>query len=127
MKHAYTATLILTLALAGCAQSPVAEIDGAKQALDRARDAQAPDYAPEAWNAANDAQSRLDAELDAQKNKTALFRSYSKSKDLAAEVKSAAECLSRQPATSKCSFFADWIASCERSLTSTSSGNGASR
>ena len=91
MKHAYSATLILTLALAGCAQSPVAEIDGAKQALDRARDAQAPDYAPEAWNAANDAQSRLDAELDAQKNKTALFRSYSKSKDLAAEVKSTSE------------------------------------
>src|SRR5262245_51832809 len=91
MKNAYSAILILTLALLGCAQSPVAEIDGAKQALDRARDAQAPEYAPEAWNAANDAQSRLDAELDAQKNKTALFRSYSKSKDLAAEVKSSSE------------------------------------
>jgi hypothetical protein len=91
MKNAYAATLILTLALLGCAQSPVAEIDGAKQSLDRARDGQAADYAPEAWNAANDAQSRLDAELDAQKNRTALFRSYSKAKDLAAEVKSSAD------------------------------------
>ena len=101
MKNAYSAILILTLALLGCAKSPVAEIDGAKQALDRARDAQAPEYAPEAWNAANDAQARLDAELDAQKNKTALFRSYSKSKDLAAEVKSSAERASELASTGK--------------------------
>lgn len=91
MKNAYAATLILTLALAGCAKSPVAEIDGAKQALDRARDLQAADYAPDAWNAANDAQARLDAELSAQQEKTALFRSYSKAKELAAEVKTSAE------------------------------------
>jgi hypothetical protein len=91
MKNGFLPVLVLSLAFAGCAQSPVAEIDGAKQALDRARESQAPDYAPEAWNAANDAQSRLDAELDAQKNKTSLFRSYAKAKDLASEVKTSAE------------------------------------
>ena len=91
MRHTFVPVLVLCAALAGCAQSPVAEIDGAKQALDRARDAQAPDYAPEAWTAANDAQARLDAELDAQKNKNALFRSYTKAKELASEVKTSAE------------------------------------
>jgi hypothetical protein len=79
----------------------VAEIDGAKQALDRARDAQAPDYAPEAWTAANDAQARLDAELDAQQHKNALFRSYNKAKELATEVKSSAEAATELASTGK--------------------------
>jgi hypothetical protein len=83
--------MVLALCLAGCAKSPVAEIEGARQALDHARDVQAADYAPEAWNAANDAQARLDAELAAQKERSAMFRSYKKAKDLAAEVRSSAE------------------------------------
>jgi len=91
MRRSVVPLLLLSLALAGCAQSPVAEIDGAKQALDRARDAQAPDYAPDAWTAANDAQTRLDAELDAQQHRNSLFRSYTKAKELASEVKSSAE------------------------------------
>ena len=101
MRYSFVPVLVLSAALAGCAQSPVAEIDGAKQALDRARDAQAPDYAPEAWTAANDAQARLDAELDAQKNKNALFRSYGKAKELATEVKSSAERATELASTGK--------------------------
>ncbi|HJQ97507.1 MAG TPA: hypothetical protein VJ826_04280 [Candidatus Polarisedimenticolaceae bacterium] len=101
MRNSFVPVAVLSLALAGCAQSPVAEIDGAKQALDRARDAQAPDYAPDAWTAANDAQARLDAELDAQTHKNALFRSYSKSKELASEVKASAERATELAATGK--------------------------
>jgi hypothetical protein len=101
MRNSFVPVVVLSLALAGCAQSPVAEIDGAKQALDRARDAQAPDYAPDAWTAANDAQARLDAELDAQQHKNALFRSYNKAKELASEVKASAERATELAATGK--------------------------
>jgi hypothetical protein len=79
------------LVVTGCAQAPTADIDSARQALDSAKSAQAADYAPDAWNAAQDAQNKLDAELQAQQNKMSLFRSYGKAKALAADLKSDAE------------------------------------
>jgi len=77
--------------LAGCAKEPTAEIAAARQAMDAARVAEAPDYAPEAWAEAEDAQMRLDAELDAQKNAFALYRSYDRATTLAVDAKAASE------------------------------------
>jgi hypothetical protein len=81
----------LGLVLAGCAQVPTADVDAAKHALDEARQAQAPDYAPQSWTAAQDAQSKLDAELDAQGQRWSALRSYTVASQLAATAKHAAE------------------------------------
>jgi hypothetical protein len=81
----------LGLVLAGCAQVPSADVDAAKHALDEARQAQASDYAPQSWTAAQDAQSKLDAELDAQGQRWSALRSYTVASQLAATAKHAAE------------------------------------
>jgi hypothetical protein len=81
----------LGLVLAGCAQVPTADVDAAKHALDEARQAQAADYAPQSWTAAQDAQSKLDAELDAQGQRWSALRSYTVASQLAATAKHAAE------------------------------------
>jgi hypothetical protein len=92
---------VLAVPLAGCAQVPQADVDAARKALDDAKTAQAPDYAPEAWNAANDAQAQLDTELKAQENRNALFRSYGKAKTLADQAKTEAEQAGQAAATAK--------------------------
>lgn len=79
------------LALTGCATEPVEDIQAAESALEDARTAEAQAYAPDAWEAANDARARLDAELQAQKDRFGLLRSYDNAKNLAAEVKQAAQ------------------------------------
>lgn len=79
------------LTLAGCSQVPQADVDAAKQALADARQAQAEVYAPESWNAAQDASAKLDAELEAQKQHWAALRSYTIAKQLATEAKSSAD------------------------------------
>ncbi len=81
-----TATLV-----AGCASAPTEAVNKANAALDAAQQAQAPDYAPEAWTTAQDSQAKLQAELAAQEKKFALFRSYDEAKNLAAATESAAE------------------------------------
>lgn len=92
MKLPYlVAIAAAALVVTGCAQAPTADIDAARQSLDNAKAAQAADYAPDAWNAAQDAQNKLDAELKAQEDKMALLRSYGKAKALAADLKSDAE------------------------------------
>lgn len=79
------------LLLAGCAEPPQAEIDAVKTALDAARTAGAGEYAPEALAQAEAAQSKLDAELQAQQERFALMRSYDTAKTLAADAKTQAE------------------------------------
>lgn len=79
------------LVLTGCATEPVEDIQAAESALEDARTAEAQAYAPDAWEAANDARARLDAELQAQKDRFGLLRSYDNAKNLAAEVKQAAQ------------------------------------
>lgn len=81
----------LGLVLAGCAQVPTADVDAAKHALDEARQAQAAEYAPQSWTAAQDAQSKLDAELDAQGQRWSALRSYTVASQLAATAKHSAE------------------------------------
>ena len=86
--------LVLLLALGaavGCAKVPQEAVSSAKTALDGAKTAQADQYAPDAWTQAQDAQSQLDAELKAQEDKFALFRSYDHSKELAQQVQTKAQ------------------------------------
>jgi hypothetical protein len=79
------------LLLTACAQPPTTEINSAKSALETARAAQAADYAPDAWNTANDLSARMQAELDVQADKAAMLRSYGTAKQLAVDVKTAAD------------------------------------
>ncbi len=88
----------LGLVLAGCAQVPRADVDAAKHALDEARQAHAAEYAPQSWTAAEDAESKLEAELDAQAQRWSALRSYTVASQLAAGTKQAAE-RSRDEAT----------------------------
>jgi hypothetical protein len=83
------AALTLTLA-SGCAKPPQQEMDALKAAMTSAEQAEAPKYAPDAWNAAQQAQNAVNAEIEAQANKFALFRSYTKTKELNAAAMQAA-------------------------------------
>jgi len=93
MRKMWVACLVATglLVLAGCGKPPEAEIGAADQSLGEARSAEAGEYAPESLKAAEDARAQLDAELKAQEDKFALFRSYDKATELATAAKSAAE------------------------------------
>lgn len=81
----------LGLTLAGCSQAPTADIDAAKGALAETRQAQAAEYAPQSWTAAQDAEAKLQVELDAQQQRWSALRSYTVAKQLAMESKAAAE------------------------------------
>ncbi len=85
--------LVLTLPLvlvAGCAKPPQVELDKAKAALNTAAEAEAATYAPQDWQAAQDAINAVNAEMEVQANKFALFRSYKKTKELIAAAETAA-------------------------------------
>jgi len=79
------------LVFAGCSQAPTVDIDAAKHALAEARQAQAPDYAQQSWTAAQDAEAKLEVELDAQAQRWSALRSYTIARQLALETKAAAE------------------------------------
>ncbi len=68
---------------AGCAKEPAADITSARDAMQKAKAAEAEQYASPELAAAQDAQVRLDAELKAQADKFALFRSYKQTTELA--------------------------------------------
>ena len=74
------AVLALTLAT-GCAKPPQVEIDAVKASLSSV-EADASKYASDAWNKAQQAVNAVSAEVEAQANKFALFRSYTKTKEL---------------------------------------------
>ena len=84
------AALTLTLAT-GCAKPPQQEIDGLKAALASAEQSEAAKYAADSWNAAQQAMNDVNAELETQNNKFALFRSYTKTKELIAAANQKAE------------------------------------
>ncbi|MEO7974444.1 MAG: hypothetical protein ABIU84_12735 [Thermoanaerobaculia bacterium] len=81
------AVFAMTLAT-GCAKPPQVEIDAVKASL-ASVEADASKYAAEGWNKAQQAVNALNAEVEAQANKFALFRSYTKSKELAAAANQA--------------------------------------
>jgi chromosome segregation ATPase len=75
----------------GCAKPPQQELDGAKAALAAAEQAEAPKYAADSWDKAQQAMNAVNAELEAQNAKFALFRSYTKAKQLITEAVTAAD------------------------------------
>jgi len=85
-------SLVFGLVLvAGCSKPPQQAIDSANASIDAAKQAGAADYAPDSLRAVDDAKAALDAELKVQQDKFALFRSYKKSDELAADVKAKAD------------------------------------
>ena len=92
MTKKWVACVLATavLVLAGCGKPPAEDIAAADTALGEARSADAVEYAPESMKAAEDSRAQLDAELKAQEEKFALFRSYDKATELAAASKEAA-------------------------------------
>jgi chromosome segregation ATPase len=82
--------LVAAALVVGCAKPPQQELDGAKAAVTAAEQAEAPKYAPEAWDKAQQAMNAVNAELEAQNNKFALFRSYTKAKQLIQDATTAA-------------------------------------
>lgn len=73
-----------------CAQPPQAELDAATAQLTTAEQAQAATYAPEQWAKAQQAMTDARAEMEAQKAKFALTRSYAHSKELLTAASTAA-------------------------------------
>ena len=76
--------LVPLVIVAGCAKPPQVELDQAKAALNAAAQAEAATYAQPEWQAAQDAMNAVNAEMEVQANKFALFRSYKKTKELIA-------------------------------------------
>ncbi len=76
------AVFAMTLAT-GCAKPPQVEIDAVKASLSGI-EGDASKYAADGWNKAQQAVNAVNAEVEAQANKFALFRSYTKSKELIA-------------------------------------------
>lgn len=81
------AVFAMTLAT-GCAKPPQVEIDAVKASL-ASVEGDASKYAAEGWNKAQQAVNAVNAEVEAQANKFALFRSYTKSKELIAAANQA--------------------------------------
>ena len=72
--------------MVGCAKPPQDAINAAMSAMDAAKPL-ASEYATGSLQAAEDAQAALNAELKAQQDKFALFRSYKKADELVADLK----------------------------------------
>ena len=85
----------------GCAKAPVQDVDSANQAMDSAVSAGAKEYAPQSMAAVDDLKGQLEAEMAAQEGKFTLFRSYDKSKELAAQMKAAGERAASDAAAAK--------------------------
>src|SRR5262245_28800125 len=90
----WTVRLMVLAALvgvvAGCSKPPTAEMDAAKAKLDQAKTAQADQYAPAEWQAAQDAMNAAEQEVTAQNAKMALMRNYKQAKTLVATADEAA-------------------------------------
>jgi hypothetical protein len=82
---AFAALMLLAL-IAGCSKPPDVEIQAASAAIDQARTAEAEAYAPASFRTATDSLNAANAEKTTQDGKFALFRSYSKAKDMFVRV-----------------------------------------
>jgi hypothetical protein len=79
-------SIVIVLIIAGCGKLPDAQLEQAAAALQAAEAAGAPQYAPAVWSSANQAAEQMKAELESQKKKFALLRSYGKVRTLAEQV-----------------------------------------
>ncbi|HNX51552.1 MAG TPA: hypothetical protein PKL08_15390, partial [Thermoanaerobaculaceae bacterium] len=91
-RNLFVGVMVLVVAVlaVGCAKPPQQEIDAAKAALAAVEQAEAPKYAAGEWDKAQQAMNAVNAELEAQQAKFALFRSYTKAKQLIADATNAA-------------------------------------
>lgn len=108
------ASSIALVALTACSQAPVKEVDAAKASLESARQAQAQEYAPDAWNTATNTEAALDTELRTQEETLALFRSYDRSVALAAELDRAGKAASEEAVAKKTSMKTEVAALLDR-------------
>jgi hypothetical protein len=74
------AVMVLALGVTSCAKPPQMEMDAAKAAIEKAKQMEAAEYAPNELRAASDTLAACDAEVNTQNGKFALFRSYKKAK-----------------------------------------------
>jgi len=90
-KLSYLLVAVLFLGVIACAKPPQDKMDLVVQALDTAKTAEAALYAGDSLRAAEDAQAAMQAEIDTQGQKFALFRSYKKAIELATAAEEAAK------------------------------------
>ena len=83
------APLMLTVALTACSSPPTAEMEAARASLATATSAGADTYASDSLEAAEAAQSALDAELKTQEGNW--IKSYDRTRELAVAAKAAAD------------------------------------
>jgi hypothetical protein len=93
--------VLALLAIAGCSKAPEVEMQAANAALDAAKTAEAPDYAPDAFRTASDTLNAATAAKQEQDSKFALFRSYGKSKEMFISAKALADNAATQAAQEK--------------------------
>jgi len=91
----------IALLTVSCAKEPTEAITAVHTAMDAARAAQASDYAPASFSAAEAALANLEAELKVQNDKFALTRSYSKAAEFATAAKAAADKAAADAVTGK--------------------------
>lgn len=91
---------VLTL-LVACAQAPSEAIGGANEAFEKARAAGAEEYAPEAWQLAQDSLKSATAEVQAQDEKFVLSRSYAEATRLLEKATKAAEAAASEAASAR--------------------------
>lgn len=84
------ALMVAVLGLTACAKVPQPAIDQASEALAAAGRAEAATYAAAEWDAAQQAMNAAVAEIEVQKAKFALLRSYGKAGELLAAAQQAA-------------------------------------
>ena len=97
-----TIVLVLSIAaLVGCDKVPQEDVATCDHAMNAARAAEASDYAPEAWSAAEGHRQQLQSELDSQQKAFAFSRSYDKAKTLAKETTELADKAAAEAATGK--------------------------
>lgn len=84
--------LIAAIAMfAGCSKEPVLAIQDAEATLSQLQAAGAAEYAPQALSDAQNAMAQLKAEVEAQKGKFVLFRSFKNAEAMALTAKQTAE------------------------------------
>jgi hypothetical protein len=96
----FIVAMMVSLGL-GCAKVPEEEANAAQAALDKAYEADAATYAPEALRHAEDANAQLDAEIEAQGERFALTRSYREATELAVVAREAAEAAESEAMTAR--------------------------
>ncbi|HSO21417.1 MAG TPA: hypothetical protein VLT81_00835 [Chondromyces sp.] len=96
--------LVVVLAVVGlsaCAKAPQETIDQVQAAITAAEQAEAPTYAPEAWEAAQQELNQAMAEVEAQNAKFALTRSYKQASEMLATAQQSAVAAQEQAIANK--------------------------